>query len=156
MNAWAFRHLVGYLIAQPAWIAMALLFVLCMEARAGELDEPVIEAFVAGDVRVPGKTEGATVYVIDGIHRLQARLSRDLPGDPQVAREIVLKRFAQMETAQGLRLENAARGLARAMHYGIDRYPAVVFDGQAVVYGVPDIDAARWIWRRWKKAQASQ
>ena len=141
---------------QPAWIAMILLPVPGMETKAGELDKPVIEAFVAGGVRLPGKTEGATVYVIDGIHRLQAGLSRDLPGDPQAAREIVLKRFGQMETTQGLQLENAARGLARAMRYGIDRYPAIVFDGQAVVYGFPDIDAARRIWRRWKKAQASQ
>lgn len=135
---------------------MVLLFVAGIEARAGEPDEPVIEAFVAGDARAPAKTGGATVYVIDGIHRLQAGLSRDLPGDPQAAREIVLRRFGQMETAQGLQLENAAQGLARAMCYGIDRYPAVVFDGRAVVYGVPDIDAARRIWRRWTKVQASQ
>ena len=156
MNARTFCHLVGYLIAQSAWIATVLLPVPGMEAKAGELDKPVIEAFVAGDVQPFGKIGGATVYVIDGIHRLQAGLSRDLPGDSQAAREIVLRRFGQMETVQGLQLENAARGLARAMRYGIDRYPAVVFDGQAVVYGVPDIDAARRIWRRWKKTQASQ
>ena len=28
------------------------------------------------------------------------------------------------------------------MQYGIDRYPAVVFDGEAVVYGVTDLTVA--------------
>ena len=150
-------HLVGYLILRSAMIAMVLLPVPGTQAKAGEPQAPLIEVFVTGgDVQRFAKTEGATVYAIDGIERLQVRLSRDLPGDPQAAREIVLERFGQMETDQGLRLENAARGLVRAMRYGIDRYPAIVFDGQAVVYGVPDIDVARQLWRAWQKAQVRQ
>ena len=150
-------HLVGYLILQSAMIAMVLLSVPGTEARAGEPEAPLIEVFVAGgDVQRFAKTEGATVYAIDGIERLRAGLSRDLPGDPQAAREIVLARFGHMEKAQGLRLENAAQGLVRAMRYGIDRYPAIVFDGQAVVYGVSDIEAARQLWRAWQEAQVRQ
>jgi integrating conjugative element protein (TIGR03757 family) len=41
-------------------------------------------------------------------------------------------------------LQRAASGLLKAAEYGIDRYPAVVFDGHAVVYGVTDLyDAVR-------------
>ena len=39
-------------------------------------------------------------------------------------------------------LENAAIGLVKAMQYGLDRYPAIVFDGQFVVYGMTDRVAA--------------
>ena len=40
------------------------------------------------------------------------------------------------------RMQRSAIGLVRAMQYGIDRFPAIVFDGQAVVYGVTDLQVA--------------
>lgn len=154
MNSRTFFHLPACLWVRAAVAAVLLVCTACPDIHAGAPEKPVVEAFVAsGDVRRSGKPEGATVYVIDRIHRLQAGLSRDLPGDPQAAREIVLERFGRIGTEEGQQLENAARGLVRAMRYGIDRYPAIVFDGQAVVYGVRDIEAARRIWRRWQAAQ---
>ncbi len=134
-------------------LVLLLLVAGCVEVHAREGEAPRIEVFMAGDAPHLEKTAGVTVYRIDAIDRLQAVLSRELPGDPQTARDIVLARFARLDADQGLRLENAARGLARAMRYGIDRYPAIIFDGQAVVYGVPDIDVARQLWRAWQKAQ---
>lgn len=132
------------------FILVMLLVAVPHPGDAGVPERPGIEVFVMDDTTQTEEAAGVTVYRIGAIHRLQAALSRDLPGDPQVARDLVLKRFGQMEADQGQRLENAARGLARAMHYGIDRVPAIVFDGQAVVYGVSDIDVARQIWRGWK------
>ena len=44
---------------------------------------------------------------------------------------------------------NAAKGLMRALQYGINRYPAIVFDGQAVVYGVTDIETAARLYDHW-------
>ncbi len=137
-------------------LAVILVSVACAKVHAEASEGPGIEVFVTGDILHIEKTAGMTVYRIDAIARLQARLSRDLPDDPQAARDIVLTRFAQLDTGQSLRLENAARGLARAMHYGIDRYPAIVFDGQAVVYGITDIDVTLGIWHRWQKAGAKQ
>jgi integrating conjugative element protein (TIGR03757 family) len=49
------------------------------------------------------------------------------------------------------RLENSAKGLAQALHYGIDRTPAIVFDGQAVIYGVTDVDEAIERYTRWRE-----
>ncbi|MDE0249456.1 MAG: TIGR03757 family integrating conjugative element protein [Gammaproteobacteria bacterium] len=117
---------------------------------AGTPEEPEIEVFVTGDAAQLEEVAGVTVYRIGAIAQLQAALSQDLPGDPQAARDIVLTRFGSLEAGLGQPLENAARGLARAIHYGIDRVPAIVFDGQAVVYGITEIDAARRIWRNWK------
>ena len=39
-------------------------------------------------------------------------------------------------------LTETVQGLMQARRYGLDRYPAVVFDGERVVYGITDLDAA--------------
>jgi integrating conjugative element protein (TIGR03757 family) len=44
----------------------------------------------------------------------------------------------------------AATALAKAMQVGVDRYPAVVFDGEAVVYGVTDLTFALEQYRAWQ------
>ena len=126
----------------------------CAQVHAQASETPRIEVFVAGDAPHLEKTAGVTVYRVDAIARLQAALSRELPGDPQTAKDIVLARVARLDTDQSLHLEQAARGLARAMHHGIDRYPAIVFDGQAVVYGITDIEVALGLWHRWRKGRA--
>ncbi len=149
-----FPHLPGNRRVRAAMVVLVLLSGLT--AHAGEPQAPLIEVFVAGSGPRPGDIPGVTVYVIDAIGQAQAGLSADLPGDPEAAREIVLARLGRMEAGLARRLENAAQGLARAVHYGIDRYPAVVFDGQAVVYGIPDVDAARQRWRRWRKTRGGQ
>ena len=38
------------------------------------------------------------------------------------------------------------------MQYRLDRYPAIVFNGQAVVYGVTDVEDAFHRYRRWQEA----
>lgn len=139
---------------QGCVITALLVLVLILSAgkpvRAGEA--PHIEVFVTEEFLPLAATQGATVYVIDGLSRIEAGLSRDLPADPKAAKALVLEHFARMEAGQGPQLENAAQGLARAMHYGIDRYPAIVFNGQAVVYGLTDLDAASRFYRKWQKA----
>ena len=47
-------------------------------------------------------------------------------------------------------MQRAAMGLAKAVQYGVDRYPAIVFDGQMVVYGVTDLEAALQYYRAWR------
>jgi len=46
-------------------------------------------------------------------------------------------------------MDAAATALAKAMQYSIDRYPAVVFDGEIVVYGVTDLTVALEQYRVW-------
>lgn len=131
---------------------LVLILILAAVKPVRAREAPRIEVFVTEEFLPLAAAQGATVYVIDGLSRIEAGLSRELPGDPEAAKALVLERFARMEAGSGPQLENAAQGLARAMHYGIDRYPAIVFDGQAVVYGLPDIDAARRLYRKWQKA----
>ncbi|MCB1718714.1 MAG: DUF1525 domain-containing protein, partial [Candidatus Competibacteraceae bacterium] len=46
----------------------------------------------------------------------------------------------------------AYRAELRARELGIDRYPAVVFDSQFVVYGLTDLPAALAHYRRWQQS----
>ena len=92
-----------------------------------------------------------THYEIDQINQLQRELSRGLPKDAEQAKQLVLQRFQLIDATVSQRLENTAKGLVIAMDYGIDRTPAMVFDSQAVIYGVTDVDEATKRYRQWRE-----
>ena len=91
------------------------------------------------------------VYVLDGIQRLETRLSQGLTADPEHSRQIVLQRFQQLYEEDRAQLQGSAMGLAKAMQYGIDRYPTIVFDGKYVVYGVTNVREALQQYRKWRE-----
>lgn len=109
-----------------------------------------IEVFTDSTLHEVGDTGNVTVYVIDRIDQLERALSKDLSTDPEKAKQEALLRFQTMDARLSQQLENAANGLVKAKHYGIDRYPAIVFDGEAVVYGVTDVDAAKSGYLQWQ------
>lgn len=91
-----------------------------------------------------GGRASISYFTIDAQARLDEALSKDLPADPEQARTIALKRI-QALNRPGLaaELSKSFEGLLLARRYGIDRYPAVVFDeGKSVVYGVTDLREA--------------
>ena len=90
------------------------------------------------------------VYELDGIQRVEAKLSKDLSADPEQSKRIVLQRIQQLNETGRAQMQHAAMGLAKAMQYGIDRYPAIVFDGQVVVYGLTDLEVALQHYRAWR------
>ena len=137
---------------------------ICYGERENKLKAPLIEIFTAspfvmneqGIQQLRDKSEAEyKLYSVDRVEHLQQRLSRDLPRDPAQAKQAVLKRFQSMNADLSRQLENAAKGLAKALQYGIDRYPAIVFDGEAVIYGVTDLDVVTSHYRRWQ-AQANE
>lgn len=130
-------------------ISVALTGSLCESAWANE-ESPKIEVFTDSTVQIVSGADKPTVYVIDRIHQLQQELSADLPTNPKTAKQMALQRFQQMDGTLSSELENASTGLVKALQYGIDRYPAIVFDGAAVVYGVSDINAAARFYRHWR------
>ena len=115
--------------------------------------DPTIEVFTDSSLQIVSGNDHTTVYVIDRINRFQQVLSKDLPTDPEAAKKTVLQRFQRMDRQLSGELENAANGLIKAMQYGIDRYPAIVFDGKAVVYGITDIRAATQVYRQWQAGE---
>ena len=114
----------------------------------------MVEVFTAAGLPVGTDNMGDRVQVfeVDGIERFEAALSHGLPPDRDAARGAALGRIGQLKEGQIRPVRSAASGLCKAMQYDIDRYPAVVFDGQAVVYGVTDLADAFHRYRGWQKA----
>jgi integrating conjugative element protein (TIGR03757 family) len=127
-------------------------------AWAGEILS--IETFSTADRPVIGvsdnrlRTASITNYAIDGLKRFEAHLSEGLSNDPEVAKSAALRRIQAMDDADMAPAEHSAIGLAKAVQYGIDRHPAIVFNGRAVVYGLTNLTEAVVHYRRWQKAQA--
>ena len=144
------NSLKGWYVALSVIVA----FRLITNLQANDAEGPVIEAFVGNIELGLREPENTTVYNIERIAHLQQALSKDLPSDPEKAKQLVLARFQWIDTQLSHELENAAYGLVQAMQYGIDRYPAIVFDGKAVVYGITDIRAASQVYRQWQAGEA--
>lgn len=144
-------------------ISLLLTGTLCASVQASEFaieqaieQAPSIEVFTDSSLQVVPANDHTTVYVIDRIRKLQEELSIDLPADSESAKALALQRFQRMDTHLSRELENAAKGLVQATQYGVDRYPAIVFDGQAVVYGLTDIYVATQLYQRWQAESAAQ
>ncbi len=154
----------GRLLLQAVLVWMLLAGQGGSVARAGEAERSRIEVFTSADhplTGIPAVTvdpgSGAPaveVYLLDGIQHIEAVLSAGLSADPQRSADRVLGQVKQLGGADRERIERAALGLVRASHYGLTRYPAVVFDARAVVYGLTDLDAAWRHYRTWR-AEAS-
>ena len=111
-----------------------------------------VEVFKLGAQRLTGVGD-ASVYEVDRLRGITQRLSIGLPADAKRAGEIARARFDAMSDAERAELQLAARVVGQAAHYRIDKVPAIVFDGRAVVYGVTDVARARTIYRRWQEGR---
>lgn len=97
----------------------------------------------------PQKT-GLQVYELNSIHLVEAELSRELTADPDQSKRLIMQRIQVLGDQTRARMQRSAIGLVRAMQYGIDRFPAIVFDGQVVVYGVSDLQVALAYYQAWQ------
>jgi len=100
-----------------------------------------VEVFVNSAMLVT-RADGATVYLLDGLQLLEAQLSQGLPATEAEAARVARERVQRLGGQLQARAANAAQGMALAAHYGIDRIPAVVIDGRAIVYGMTDVQKA--------------
>ena len=147
------------------WVPLVCLASLLLYSGATLADQHqqnqphVIEAFTSVkypfvDTRgIDNKSRGPdiTVYEIDGIESMEKDLSIDMPADPEKSKRIALYRIQHIDDQTKTKMQMAAQGLAKAMQYGVDRYPAIVFDGRAVVYGVTDVQIALAHYRTWRR-----
>lgn len=92
-------------------------------------------------------------YDLDAAKDLQVALSANLPGDPKAAEALVRARLAE-NTATALieRATKAWQGAVLARTYGIDRIPAIVFEGRAIVYGATNAGEALERYHAWKES----
>ena len=121
----------------------------------------LIEVFTVGDSPVTGEiatnqqpdhgTTELQVYELDGIQHIEVQLSQGLTADPEQSKRIVLQRIQQLDQTGRAQAQRAAMGLAKAMQYGIDRYPAIVLDGEVAIYGVTDIREVLQRYQQWQE-----
>ncbi|MCP4126227.1 MAG: TIGR03757 family integrating conjugative element protein [Gammaproteobacteria bacterium] len=90
------------------------------------------------------------IYDLDCIRHFEAQLSSNLPTDSKKAKQIALQRIQTLDEQAIAAIQNTAVGLAKAMQYGVDRYPAIVFGGEVVVYGLTDLSAALDHYQTWQ------
>lgn len=103
------------------------------------------------------QAQGVTVgfYNLDAPAQLSKDLSQGLPAHIELAKKIVLQRLNQDGSAAlNARYQSAYQALSKSLAYGLDRFPAVVFNhGQAVVYGVTDLAVAVQMFQQWQVKQ---
>ena len=148
-------------LSRHKYVAITLIsiqLVITSVAQAGDSESsPSIDVFTTAAfplVNRSAETGRLHVYIIDHIQRLQITLSDNLPRHPEAAKQQVLSRISTINNLQTKHLENAGRGLAKALQYGIDRYPAIVFDGRVVVYGISDLRLALEHYQQWLESSA--
>ncbi len=113
-------------------------------------EAPRIEIFTTARYSISGATPAVQIYILDEPARIQAELSASLPQGKDAAAEFAQAQVqgAWREEAQLLTL--AYQGLLKAKQYGVLRFPAIVFDGQMVVYGITDLEQALAYYQRLK------
>lgn len=148
------KHLPAIL---QTFVALSLSMASTAFAAPPRLTLPVtsrVEVFTNASILMTG-TQGATVYYVDGLEQIKRQLSQGLPAQPQQAGDIARQRARAMGANLQAHGMNAGEGIVRAAYYGINRVPAIVFDGQSVVLGVTDVAVARAIYALSVKSRAA-
>lgn len=144
----AARSRIGPWVAQLAWLlaangAAAQVPYTGAPAKPGAAAEPPLRIEVFANSAMPiTNAVGATVYVLDALQLLEDQLSQGLPATEAEALPVARERVRRLGGALQQRAANASQGMVLAARYGIDRIPAVVIDGRAIVYGLTDVAEA--------------
>jgi len=110
------------------------------------------DRFPLSGVTVSGVSPSYQLFNLDAVDRIEQRLGKNLPADEDKALVLMKQRIAAVGQNQlNKELREAYQALILAMKYGLDRYPAVIFDQQVIVYGVTDLHAATKQYRQWSK-----
>ncbi len=113
-------------------------------------DQPInaIDRFVEKHMHI-----AIQIHKLDAIKGLEDTLSQGLTADPDEAKRLVLDRLQQLNKGTRSQLEHSATALAKAVQYGVEKYPAMVFDGELVVYGLTDLSVAVMHYRLWRSGE---
>lgn len=150
-------------VVAPVLIVLALFAAVAQAGQLVAVHPRLVEVFTTTESPVTGESTfnrqpDSTgmefhIYELDGIQRIEAKLSEGLTADPEQAKRVVLQRFRQLHEDDRARMQRAAMGLAKAMQYGINHYPAIVFDGDIAIYGVTDIGEALHRYHEWREGR---
>jgi integrating conjugative element protein (TIGR03757 family) len=94
---------------------------------------------------------------IDAVGQFEADISKLLPGDELKARQ-VLEEYINRTGRDAFEQEaiRAYQGIMAVVRYELEKYPAIVFDDESVIYGVTDLDEALNRYGAWKAGQVER
>ncbi|UMB77386.1 TIGR03757 family integrating conjugative element protein [Dickeya fangzhongdai] len=102
---------------------------------------------------IPGSSAAQVVY-LDAPDKIQADLFTGLSADPRQAEARARAVLTSPEFRQRQAdLSSAFAGVIKAWQLQLQRYPAVVFDDNYVVYGTTDVDLASAHLSNWQEAR---
>lgn len=129
----------------------AALFLVASTGAALAADTARIEVFTTAGTPIAGVSAPAVrVYTLDSPALIEAEINSRLPRDPGTAHRYAQHALKGQWHQATERLTQAYQGLLIGSQYGLEKLPAIVFDGRAVVYGITDLDQALGDYRRWK------
>jgi integrating conjugative element protein (TIGR03757 family) len=88
------------------------------------------------------------VYRLDAMTLIEEQLSQGLPAVEAQALAVLQRMESEIRRKYQAQIINASNGMTLAIHYRLDRLPAVVIDRKAVIYGVPDVERALAIYQQ--------
>ena len=135
------------LITRTALVASLGLSGQAIAAGATSIEFFATQAQLDAAVSLPANV---TTYAVDGLARFEQSLSKGLPNDVTQSTNIAAKTLRDLTVEERQALQHHAEGQVKQQQYRLDRYPAIVLDGQAIVYGTTDIGRATRHYQRWQ------
>jgi integrating conjugative element protein (TIGR03757 family) len=136
---------------------LALLF-LVLSVLSLQVNAITIDIFVdqpQSFISVPGVS--ITVHDLSAPERLSQRYLPELPPDPAQAKKMAMAFFASSKGKEYQhQLKDAVEHQTYLMRYNIQKIPAMVFDGKAVIYGSTDIQRGLEIYQNYLKKNEVQ
>ena len=99
----------------------------------------------------PGLT--VTLYDLSAPKHIEQELSAGLSTNPEAAAKVASQFIQANQEALAQRLMMAYQSHTKAMDYGLTHYPALVFNGQAIIYGVTDVLDGLNRFQTWQETQ---
>ena len=115
-------------------------------------DQP---SLIRDEVKLRQQGITVTIYDLTAGDRMANAMSKGLTGPDQHAHQQVQQRIAAIGRNQfEAQLKQAFQAIIQSVAYQLDRHPAIVFNqGEAVVYGVTDLQTALGYYQHWKARQ---
>ncbi|MGH8567656.1 MAG: TIGR03757 family integrating conjugative element protein [Gammaproteobacteria bacterium] len=125
-------------------------FLVASTGAALAADTGRIEVFTTVGTPIAGVSAPTVrIYTLDSPALIEAEIDSGLPRDPGAAHRYAQRALKGQWREASERLTQAYRGLLGSQ-YGLEKLPAIVFDGRAVVYGITALDQALGDYGRWK------
>ena len=143
----------------PFFALFIMSLVFAMTSRADSNLPSHIEVIYDNHNRITGmqwiKDQGIqlSLYNLNAPDSLLTQFDQGLPNDLEQAKKAILNRFQNIGHEKlKQQFMTAYQGVIKSTEYGLDRYPAIIFDqGKAVVYGITDLKSALLKYQHWHK-----